>query len=115
MGSFYGEGPVECIDKGMRRSSQEHCLFPQILLLSPTLGFSFSVQWLAVSSYICIGQALAELLRRQVYQAPVTNHFVGSAIVTGFGDCRWDGSLGGVLSEWPILQFLLYFSFLHFL
>lgn len=39
MGSFYGEGPVECIDKGMRRSSQEHCLFPQILLLSPTLSF----------------------------------------------------------------------------
>jgi hypothetical protein len=39
MRSFCGEGPAECIDKGMRRSSQEHCLFPQILLLSPTLSF----------------------------------------------------------------------------
>jgi hypothetical protein len=44
---------------------------------------------------ICIGQALAELLRIQLYQAPVSKHFFASAIVFGFSVYRWDGSLDG--------------------
>jgi hypothetical protein len=46
----------------------------------------------AVSIYFCICQALAEPFTRQVYQAPVNKHFLASTIVSGFGDCVWDGS-----------------------
>jgi hypothetical protein len=45
----------------------------------------------AVSIHICIGQALAEPLRRQLYKAPVSKHFLASTIVSGFGVCMWDG------------------------
>jgi hypothetical protein len=43
---------------------------------------------------VCIGLALAELLRKQLYWAPVSKHFLASAIVSGFGVSKWDGSLG---------------------
>jgi hypothetical protein len=56
----------------------------------------------------CIGQTLEDPLRGQPYQAPVSKHILASAIVSGFGVCRWDGSLGGAISEWPFLQSLLY-------
>ena len=60
---------------------------PSVLSLTPPLGMSCSVQWLAVSICLCICQALAEPLRRQLYQAPVSKHFLASAIVSGFGVC----------------------------
>jgi hypothetical protein len=47
-----------------------------------------------VSTHFCICQALAEPLRRQIYQAPVSNILLASAIVSGFGGCLWDGSPG---------------------
>ena len=62
----------------------------------------------------CIGQALAELLRRQLYEAPVSKCFLESAIVSGFGVCRWDGSIDGAVSGWPFLQFLLHSLSLNF-
>jgi hypothetical protein len=37
-----------------------------------------------------------------------SKHFLASAIVSGFGVCRWDGSLGRAVSGWPFLQPLLY-------
>jgi hypothetical protein len=37
----------------------------------------------------------AEPLRRQLYQAPVSKHFLASTIVSGFGVCIWDGFPGG--------------------
>jgi hypothetical protein len=40
--------------------------------------------------------------------------FLASAIVSGFGVCRWDGSLGGTVSGWPFLQFLFPNLSLHF-
>ena len=43
----------------------------------------------------CLGEALAEPPREQPYQAPVSKCFLASAIVLGFGICRWDGSLVG--------------------
>jgi len=52
---------------------------------------------------ICVNQVLAELLRGQLYQAPVSKHFLASAIVLGFGVCRWEGSLDGAVSGWPFL------------
>ena len=33
---------------------------------------------------------------------------VDITIVSGFGDRIWDGSLGGPVSGWPFLQFLLH-------
>jgi hypothetical protein len=64
---------------------------PSVLPLTPPLGFPGSVQWLAANICICIGQALAEHLRGQLYQVPVNKCFLASSIVSGFGVCRWDG------------------------
>ena len=43
---------------------------------------------------ICNGQALAETLRGQLHWAPVSKHFLASAIVSEFDVSRGDGSLG---------------------
>ena len=59
--------------------------------------------WLAVSNSICIGHTLAEALRGQLYQAPISNYFLASAIVSGFAVCRWNGSIGGAVSGLPFL------------
>jgi hypothetical protein len=77
-----------------------------VLSLSPPLGTPSSVQWLAASICLCTCQALVEPLRRQPYQAPVRKNFLASTIGSGFGDCTWDGSLGGTVSGWPFLQSL---------
>jgi hypothetical protein len=74
---------------------------PLVLSPTPPLGSLCSVQWLAASIYISMGKALALKLRRQPYQAPVSKHFLASAIDTRFGGCIWDGSPGGAVSEWP--------------
>jgi len=58
-----------------------------LLSLTPLMGTPFSVQWLAVSIRLCICHILAEPLRRQLYQAPVSRHLLASAIVSGFGVC----------------------------
>ena len=56
-----------------------------------------------VSIHLWICQALAEPLRRQLYQASVSMHFLASTIVPWFGDCIWDASPGGAVSGWPFL------------
>jgi hypothetical protein len=81
---------------------------PSFASPTPPLGTQCSVQWLAVSIHLCICQTLAEPLRRQPYQAPVSKHILASAIVSGFGNCIWDGSPGGAVSRWPFLQSLLH-------
>jgi hypothetical protein len=45
-----------------------------------------------MSIYFCVCQALAEPLRRHLYQAPVSKLLLASPIVSGFGGCLWDGS-----------------------
>jgi hypothetical protein len=47
---------------------------------------------MAVSIHFCICQAQAEPFRRQLYQAPVSKHLLASTIMSGFGDCKLDGS-----------------------
>ena len=59
--------------------------------LIPPLGTPCSVRCLAASIRFWICQALAELLRRQLYQGPVSKHLLASTIVSGFGNCIWDG------------------------
>jgi hypothetical protein len=71
--------------------------------------------WLAASICIYIGKALAEPLRRHPYQVPVSKHFLASAIVSGFGVCIWDGSLGEAVSRWSFLQPQLHSLSLYFL
>jgi hypothetical protein len=80
-----------------RISDVEDAIAPSVLCLTPPLGTPCSVQWLAVSICLCICQALAEPLRRRLYQTPVSMHFLASTIVSAFGDCIWDGSPRGSL------------------
>ena len=68
---------------------------PWVFSLAPSLGTQCSVQWMAVSSHFCICQALAESLRKQLNQAPVSRFLLASAIVSWFGGCLWDGSQVG--------------------
>lgn len=81
-----------------------------VLSLTPPLGTTFSVQLLAISTCLCICQALGEPLWRQLYQSPVKIYLLVSPIVSGFGDCMWDGSpcVRVTVSGWPILQSLLH-------
>jgi hypothetical protein len=52
---------------------------------------------------------LAKPLRRQLYQVPVSKHFLASAIVSGFGVYMWDGSLVGSLwMAFPSVSALLF-------
>jgi hypothetical protein len=88
---------------------------PLVISLSPQLGTPCSVQWLSTSIPLCICQALAEPLSRQLYLGPVSMHFLASTIMSGFSDCIWDGSPGGAVSEWPFLQSLLHTLSLYLL
>jgi hypothetical protein len=61
-----------------------------VLSLTPPFGTPYSVQCLAASMWLRICKALAGPLRRQIYQAPFTKHFLAFIIVSEFGDCIWD-------------------------
>jgi hypothetical protein len=65
---------------------------PSVPSPTPPSGTPLLVQWLAVSLPLCICQALAEPLRRQLYQAPVSKLLLASTIMSRFGSCIWDGS-----------------------
>ena len=58
-----------------------------VFSLVPSLRILCSVQWMAVSIHFYICQALAEPLRRQLYQDPVSKHLLASTIVSEFGNC----------------------------
>ena len=73
-------------------------LAPWLLSLAPSLGTLCSVQWMAVSIHFFFCQALAEPLRRQQYQAPISKLFLASTILFVFGGCLWHGSPGGAVS-----------------
>ena len=81
---------------------------PWVLSLTPSLCILCSVQWLAMSIFLCNCQALAEPLRRQLYQAPVSKHLLASTVTSRIGGCILDGSPGGALSGWPFLRSLLH-------
>ena len=81
---------------------------PSVLSPAPPLGTPWSVWWLAVNIHLYISQPLEEPLTKQLYQAPVSKHLVASKIVSGFGNCMWDESPVGTVSEWPFLQSLLH-------
>jgi hypothetical protein len=80
---------------------------PSVLSLAPILGTPRSMQWFAASIHPCICKALAGPLRRQLYQALFSKHFLASTIVAEFGDCISDEYPGETVSGWPFLQSLL--------
>jgi hypothetical protein len=41
--------------------------------------------------------------KRQLYQGSVSRLLLAYAIVSGFGGCLWDGSLGEAVSGWSFL------------
>ena len=57
---------------------------PSLLPLTPLWGSLCSVQWFAVRMCLCFVQDVAEPHRRQLYQAPVSKHFLAFSIVSGF-------------------------------
>ena len=67
---------------------------PSVLSLTPPLGS------LAVSICLCICQALAESLRRQLYQASVSKHFLESVIMSGWVWCLYMEWIHGWGSLW---------------
>jgi hypothetical protein len=69
-------------------------------------GCAQSNGWLRAPTSIC--QALAEPLRKQLYQAFVSKHLLACILVSGFGGCIRDGSPGGAVSVWSFLQSLLH-------
>jgi hypothetical protein len=79
-----------------------------ILSLAPSLSALWSVQCMAVRIHVCVCQALAKALRRQIDQAPVSRLLLASAIVSRFGCCLWNGSPSGSVSVWLFLQTLLW-------
>jgi hypothetical protein len=81
---------------------------PWVLSLAPPLGTLYSVQWLAESIRLCICQALADPLRRQIYQASFSKYFLTSKIVSVFDDWIWDWSPGVAVQRWPFLYSLLH-------
>jgi hypothetical protein len=86
-------------------------LAPFVIAQIPPLVYTC----LAMCNRICVGRDLTESHRGHLYQSPVSKCFLASAIVSGFGVCRWKSSLGGAVSGWPFLQFLLHPLFLHLL
>jgi hypothetical protein len=77
-----------------------------VLSLTPPLGSLRSVRGLTARICICIGKALADSLKRQLYQAPVSKNFLASAIVIGFGDYPQWGSLWKNIPSVSALLFL---------
>ena len=71
---------------------------PSVLSLTPPMCTPCSTQWLAVIICLCVCQALQEPHRRQLYQAPVSKHFLAYTVVFGFGNSIWDGSPDGAVS-----------------
>ena len=90
-------------------------VYPFSLLGLPPLWTQCSVQWLAESIPLCICQELAGPFWKQLYQAPVSKHLLPSTIASGFSDCKWNGSPGGVGYGWPFPQSLLHTLSLYFL
>jgi hypothetical protein len=79
---------------------------PPLALPLRSLG---SVWWLALGICICFGQVLVQPLRKQSYKAPVSKHFLASAIMSEFGVCRWDVSIGGTVSAWTFFKPMFHF------
>jgi len=114
-GSSGGVGGIWLVDIVVLPLGLQMPSAPLVLSLTSPLGTLWSIQWLASSIHIYICQALAELLGRQLYQVPVSKHFLALAIVSGFGVYIWDGPPGRAVFGWSFLHSLLHKLSLYFL
>jgi len=73
---------------------------PSVLSQTPPLGPPFSVQRLAVSISLYICQALAEPLRRKLYQVPVSMHFLASATFLSSKNEKENNCGAGEVAQW---------------
>jgi hypothetical protein len=73
---------------------------PWVLSRAPSLGTLCSVQWMAVSIYFCICQAIAEPLRRRLYQAPVSKLLASKIMIVWWLFMGWIPRWG---SLWMVL------------
>jgi hypothetical protein len=62
---------------------------------------SLSAGVVGMSILLCICKALEGSLRRQLYQAHFSKHFLASTIVSEFGECIWEESPGGTVAGCP--------------
>ena len=86
-------------------------LTPWVLSLARSFLSLCSVLWMTVSIHFSICQALEEPLRRQLYQAPVSQLLLPSTILSGCGGCLWGwttrwGSLWMVIPSVSIPHFV---------
>jgi hypothetical protein len=79
---------------------------PSFLSLIPPLGTPMLSPLFGASIYLSICQALVEPLRKHPFLVPVSKHLLASTVVPGFGFSIWDGSAGGAVSGWSLLQSL---------
>ena len=86
----YGLVHIDVPPRGLQTLSD-----PWVLSLALPLGTLCSVQWMPVSIHFCISQALAESLKRQLHQSPVSKLWLASPIVSGLGGCWWAESQVG--------------------
>jgi hypothetical protein len=71
--------------------------------LPPSLATLCSVQWMAVTTHFSMCLALAEPLRRHLYQASVIKLLLASTRVSEFGGCIGEGSPGVAFSGWIVI------------
>jgi hypothetical protein len=71
------------------------CKCIQLCQSFPNSAFVVSVQ----SIHMCISKAVAEPIKRELYQAPVSKHFLALAIGTEFCGCIWDEFLALAISR----------------
>jgi hypothetical protein len=76
-----GSGAVWLVDIFVLPMGLQTPSTPSVLSLTLLLETPHSVQWLAASIHLCICKALAGPLRRQPFQAPLSMHFLASALV----------------------------------
>jgi hypothetical protein len=95
---------------------QSHWASPVLPLALP-FGSLGSIQWLAVSTCICIGQGLVEPLRDQTYQPPLIKHVLASSTVWELWclQMEWIPRWGGLWMAFPSVCSIYspYLSFGH--
>jgi hypothetical protein len=104
--AFTGPRASPLIDVPFSSFSPSYNFSIGIYVLSPMVGCKYPYRF---------GQDLAELLRQQLYQVPVSKYFLALALMSQVGVCMWDGFPGGSLSGWPFLRSPFYSLSLYFL
>jgi hypothetical protein len=88
---------------------------PSVLSLTPPLGVPVLSLMVGFKHPYLYWSGSGRASQETADQAPVSKHFLTSAIVSGFGVCMWNRFPGGSVSGWSFFQSLLHTSFLYIL